>query len=227
MEKISAVILSGGKSTRMGMPKSYLKIGERYFADHLAMQLSQADEILFSVARKEDYPDISLRHIEDFFPGSGPMAGIHSSLAAARNPLVFVTACDTPFISWEIVRILLSHYHEGADLVLPVDQGGRYQMTCALYHRRLIPLLEDMLKRGDRRLSHILESCSHVDVPVTSFGRYEKAFANINSQEEYRRFLDDSDHFIYCLFGDGKNHIHGKNSSGAEEEGDPGSCGQT
>lgn len=227
MEKISAVILSGGKSSRMGMPKAYLKIGGRYFADHLAMQLSPADEILFSVACEEDYPDIQLPHIGDIYPGAGPLAGIHSSLLAARNPLLFVTACDTPLISWETVKILLSRYREGADAVLPVDQEGRYQMTCGLYHRRLIPLLENMLKKGDLRLSHILGSCSHVDVPVSAFGRHEIVFANINSSEQYRRFLHDSDHFVHCLLGDGKNHIYGKDRSGTEKEGDQGGCGQT
>ena len=187
MEKVSASILSGGFSTRMGMPKAYLKIDQMNFVEHLAIQLSRADEILFSVRKKEDYPDIPLRHIEDIFPGCGPLAGIHSSLKASRNTLLFVTACDIPFVTWETVETLFSYYKEDVDVVLPVDSDGRHHMTCGLYHKKLIPVMEELLVSGCRRLSHILDVTHHVDVPVKVFPGQEQVFTNINTMEEYRR----------------------------------------
>lgn len=61
----SAVILCGGKSTRMAQDKAGLLIGKKTFLQQIEKNLKDADEILLSVKDRRDYPEIGARHIED------------------------------------------------------------------------------------------------------------------------------------------------------------------
>ena len=186
MEPISVVILSGGESSRMGVPKACLTIKGKTFVEQIASHMVPADEILLSVKKTEDFPQIPLIHIEDFFPGCGPMAGIHSALIHSRNPLVFVTACDYPFISWQTVEELYSYYQNGEDVVIPVNEYGRYQAVCGLYHRRILPVMEHMLQHGEFRLRNLLDCCRCVKVPEHAFTDHQNKFKNINTIEDYK-----------------------------------------
>lgn len=189
MEKISVAVLSGGKSLRMGIPKASLKIRGSSFVQHIADQMSDADEILFSVRKEEDFPDVLIRHIPDLYPGCGPMAGIHSALIHSSNPLVFVVACDMPFISRTVPETLADYYNEGVDAVIPVASDGTFHAVCGLYHKRMIPILEKQLESGDYRLRKLLDKCRCIKVDENSFEDHEKMFRNVNTPEDYREVI--------------------------------------
>ena len=72
MEKISAVILCGGKSSRMGTDKANLLIGEETFLEHIQKNLAGAGEVLLSVETETDYPKNEIRHIEDIYKDIKP-----------------------------------------------------------------------------------------------------------------------------------------------------------
>ncbi len=189
MKEISVVILSGGRSSRMGSPKATLKIDGISFAEHLANELSDAGEILFSVRQEEDFPDVPIRHIADVYPGCGPLAGIHSALVHSSNPLVFVVACDMPFVSHTVVEELVGRYREGVDAVIPVAADGRGYSACGLYHKKMIPLLERQLESGNYRLGQLLDQCECIVVREDTFADDEKIFINVNTPEDYREVI--------------------------------------
>lgn len=186
---ISIAILSGGESSRMGMPKACLKIQGVTFAEYIAKKLSRWDEIMFSVRDVDDYPDIPIRHIPDIYPGCGPLAGIHSALIQSSNSLVFVVACDMPYVSQTTIDELLARYEEGADAVIPVAADGTRHSVCALYHKKLIPLLEQQLESGNYRVKDLLDICKYIEVKEETFTDYEKVFQNINTPDDYREVI--------------------------------------
>ena len=186
---ISIVILCGGESRRMGTSKACLKIRGISFAEFIAKKLSDADEILLSVRKQEDYPDICIPHIPDLFPGCGPLAGIHSAMIHSRNPLVFVVACDMPFLSWKTVEEMYSYYKEGSDAVIPVAEDGTRHTVCGLYHKKILPLLEQQLQSGNYRMRDVLDICKCIEVKEETFTDYEKVFQNINTPDEYREVI--------------------------------------
>ena len=194
MEAISVVILSGGKSSRMGKPKARLKIRNQTFVEYLADHLSAADEILFSVRSFEEFPEIPLKHIPDFYPGCGPLAGIHSALIHSRNPWTFIVACDSPFVSWDTVKTLYSYRSvpsskegtETYDAIIPIEEDGRLHATCGLYHKRMLPLIESLLEREAYRLRRALELGHTFYLPVNRFKDFEKIFCNINTMDDYK-----------------------------------------
>ena len=90
----SAVILCGGKSTRMAQDKAGLLIGKKTFLQQIEKNLKDADEILLSVKDRRDYPEIGARHIEDREADKGPLMGLCSVLEECSYDKVWVMSCD-------------------------------------------------------------------------------------------------------------------------------------
>ena len=178
--EISAVILSGGKSTRMGQDKAGLILDGQTFLAMLEENLAQADEILLSVREKSDYPEYLIKHVTDRFPGCGPLAGIHTAMEVCRNPILFVVSCDMPFVDMELVNHLLPYLTESVDAVVPVEKSGKKHVLCALYRRSIKKIVEAQLKSEDYKVQHILEKIRVCYVAV-------EGLCNINTPQDYQK----------------------------------------
>src|SRR5258705_13766374 len=87
----SAVILAGGKSSRMGRDKAWLEAGGQSL---LARQIGLvrelgAAEVFISGRADADYSEFGCRVLQDKFPDAGPLAGIERALDATTSPLLF------------------------------------------------------------------------------------------------------------------------------------------
>jgi molybdopterin-guanine dinucleotide biosynthesis protein A len=101
----SAVILAGGKSSRMGRDKAFLEVGGQTL---LARQIETvraagATEVFISGRAEKEYSAFAGRVITDRFPDAGPLAGIEAALATVTNPLLLVLAVDLPEITREFL----------------------------------------------------------------------------------------------------------------------------
>ncbi len=104
----SAVILAGGKSSRMGRDKAWLEVnGQPLLARQLglARELGAA-EVFISGRADVDYDAFGCRVLLDKFAGAGPLAGIERALNAATLPLVLVLAVDLPEMNVEFLHRL-------------------------------------------------------------------------------------------------------------------------
>lgn len=195
MDNISVVILSGGKSSRMGRDKAKLILDGQSFVERICGEFSDCEEILFSVKEEADFPEVKLLHITDFYPGCGPMAGIHSALHHSKNPWVFVIACDMPFIKKSVLKELIDIRDQFmtntnmTDLqnyaIIPVSEDGRLQVLCALYHKHTFKVFDQMLTEKQYRMRDCLRQLEVTYVPVDHFTDHEKVFRNINTLEDY------------------------------------------
>ena len=91
--KMSAVILCGGKSRRMGTLFRALS-GEE----------SPCTDVWLSIGTGESYPEIHAQKVSDRFPGCGPMGGLEAALTVCREEYLFVTPVDTPFADAQMAR---------------------------------------------------------------------------------------------------------------------------
>lgn len=173
----------------MGQPKALLQIGEKRFVDYLAESFSEAGEVLFSVKEAGDFPDVVLPHIVDDFPGCGPLAGIHSSLKNAKNPWVFIVACDTPFVKKETLETMMQFCSDDITAVIPKEEDGRLHVLCGLYHRSTLPKIEKYLKEGNYRVRSIFDSDHAVFLSVKKCFNDTKAFRNVNTPEDYKEMV--------------------------------------
>ncbi len=128
LAEISAVVLVGGSSRRMGHDKAFIEIGEREVLDRMLEDaLPEVGDILI-VGREVSAHSAALsrygweegggkdtferqgrtaRLLHDRRPGMGPLAGLEIGLAAARHPAAWVLACDLPFMPAAVGRRLV------------------------------------------------------------------------------------------------------------------------
>src|SRR5205807_2325204 len=124
---VSALILAGGRSTRMGRDKALLPHPEEHettFVAHLVRQLSTLCREVILVARDAEQATeyathVSVRIITDIAPDKGPLMGIYSGLRAIQQPHALVVAVDMPFIQPELITFLLSQPLDEA-LTIPI-----------------------------------------------------------------------------------------------------------
>ena len=189
----SAVILCGGKSTRMAQDKAGLLIGKKTFLQQIEKNLKDADEILLSVKDRRDYPEIGARHIEDREADKGPLMGLCSVLEECSYDKVWVMSCDMPLVNWDTAQELEHYLTDGIDAVIPVDRTGKKYVLCAWYRKSTLEILKEQLESGDLKVKHLLGRLRVCYVAVEGLSDGSHKFQNINTREEYQAFTGQSD----------------------------------
>ncbi len=148
-----AIVLCGGKSSRMGRAKAWLPWFGRTMIEHVVHRLRSAvDEIVIVTSKQLDLPALDARVVEDREAALGPLAGIRDGLKAALGDLAFVTSADAPFLTPKYVEEMLDH---GAPVAPRAD--GHVQVLSAVYPGSAWKEAEDLLSQGQRRPLALLE----------------------------------------------------------------------
>ena len=189
----SAVILCGGKSTRMGQDKAGLLIEKKTFLQQIEENLKDADEILLSVKDRRDYPEIGTRHIEDREADKGPLMGLCSALEECSYDKIWVMSCDMPLVNWDTAQELEHYLTDGIDAVIPVDRTGKKYVLCAWYRKSILEILKEQLESGDLKVKHLLRHLRVCYVAVEGLTDGSRKFQNINTREEYQAFTERSE----------------------------------
>ena len=184
--KFSAVILAGGKSTRMGRDKAWLPLdGQPLLAQQIAVVRKLKPVELFISGRADtDYSSLGCPVLTDEFADAGPLAGIAAGLKAASAPLVLVLAVDMPDMTSGALRRLLERCTPGVGIVPRVNH--RVEPLAAYYPKAAAPLAVDLLKRQLRAVRTFAEQCKHAGlVAVHDVAEADwKCFANWNSPDD-------------------------------------------
>lgn len=149
-DDVSALILAGGRATRLGgVAKHELLVeGEPILARQRRVLAPRVAEILVSAPR--DVP--GYRTVRDIVAGAGPLAGIAAGLAAAATPWLLVLAGDMPRITGELVDALLALAREPAQAVC-ARQGGLPEPLASVLHVECRAAVERRLAAGRRKAS--------------------------------------------------------------------------
>src|SRR3954449_992430 len=126
----AAFILAGGKSSRMGEDKAFLRVGGRTLLEIAQQLVSGVCGKVFVVGDRARFGSDA---IEDIFPDSGPLGGIHAALTATKSDLNLVVAVDTPFLEPKFLRWMM-HRAATTHSIVPVPRlGSGFQPLCAVY----------------------------------------------------------------------------------------------
>lgn len=186
-----AIILAGGRSSRMGTNKALLKINERPNIERIITSLSPMFSHPILVTNDpEVYRFLGVKTVTDYFPGKGPLAGIHAGLKASPIETNFIVACDMPFVSGELAEALVNR-SDGCDAVIPVI-GGRQQPLFAVFKKKLLAKMEDQINNGCLRLKDFLDQLDVLYLTEQDLHMNEsldKIFFNMNHPHEYKKAL--------------------------------------
>ncbi len=152
---VSGIILSGGKSTRMGKDKGLIKLNGKPMIQHVIDHIDPiCDQILIS-ANDKTYEDFGYPVYYDEINDIGPAGGIISSLKHSSNKKNIVISCDLPFASTKFIRTLLELSGDYA-ITLPMSRQ-HYQPLCAVYSKEVYPVFMEYISKGIYSLKSIIK----------------------------------------------------------------------
>ncbi len=183
-KNLTAIVLAGGKSTRMGgVDKSMLPVGGIPMIRHIVRQLELHFAEIIIGGDGDKYGFLGHRVINDAEKFKGPLMGIYSCLKATQNDLNFITACDIPEINTGFLSEMLELSGE-ADIVMPVKGNDKYEPLHALYRKSVVPVAESLLREERFKISDLAGLVKTRFIPFDGRGWYY----NINTIDEYKRY---------------------------------------
>jgi molybdopterin-guanine dinucleotide biosynthesis protein A len=187
-EQATAIIMAGGDSCRMGIDKSMLLIKDQPIIKHICDQLCGTfSQILISTDDVEKYAFLGFDCIPDKMPGQGPLMGIASALGASANELNLVVACDIPHIDIKLVRKMLTKA-QAADMVIPTTGNEKYEPLFAVYCKRSLEAINEVLSSGSRKISDAFTQCKVKYIKLKT-----EQLTNLNTMAEYEEFREKHD----------------------------------
>lgn len=189
----TAVILAGGKSSRMGFDKQLLKINERRLIDSLRRKLKKLfDEIIVVTNKSEYYLGFSDKITKDIIVGKGPLSGIHAGLTVANSHYVYFIACDMPNINLDYIQYMKTQI-EGANVKACVTKYGEWiEPFNAFYSKGIIEDIEEHLTQNRRSVNSLLSKLKvHYieEEKAREFSPNWDMFLNLNTKEELYDYL--------------------------------------
>lgn len=183
----SAVILAGGKSSRMGRDKAWLEVGGQTL---LARQIGLAREIgvtevSISGRADADYSSFGCRVLEDKFSDAGPLAGIERALDAVKATLLLVLAVDLPQMNAESLLRLAAGCSETCGAIPRL--ANRIESLAAFYPKPAHALAATRLARGAFAVKDFADHCVQSGLArfVEFDAREAPQFANWNSPADF------------------------------------------
>ena len=187
---VSALILCGGKSKRMGRPKAFLPYGGTTMINHILGQIQDLFAEVFLVANEpESFEDFDVDVVKDILPYRGPLGGILSGLLVAQHPHTFVIACDMPLVSPKLIRELVGQRHNH-DVVVASHEDG-IEPLLGVYSKNCIKPLEESLFNGDLSLKDFLSGLNSATYEIEELDSDANlpAYFNVNTPQDYSRLV--------------------------------------
>ena len=183
-------VLAGGASSRYGSPKALEPIqGVPLLHRVVDAVRSVVSHVVVVGDRPELRGAVDLPVLGDRRPGSGPLSGIDAALERAIElglPGALCVACDLPFLTSALLRMIVRRGLEEPEVVVVPDSGGPRgcEPLCAWYSVGAAPAVERALRVGDRQLLSLLEAVRAYRIPVADllpFGDPATLFMNVNT----------------------------------------------
>jgi len=181
-DRVTGVILAGGRATRMGgVDKGLVSLNGRTMVSYAIDALRpQVDTLLINANRNQDnYASFGFPVIADAEADfRGPLAGFASGLAAARTPYVAFAPCDSPLLCRELVQRLYRAMTAAGVRIAVAHDGARLQPVFALLDRSLSGDLDAYLDGGGRKIDRWYSDCGFA---TADFSDAAESFLNINA----------------------------------------------
>jgi len=183
---VTAFVLAGGKSSRMGSDKAFLRLGDETLLAHamkLASVVAREVRIVGDASKFAAFGPV----VEDVFRDRGPLGGIHGALSSSMTRLNVMLAVDIPFVIADFLEYLLFRAREsGAMVTLPRANGG-LQPLCGVYQRGFVEVAEQSLRDGKNKIDSLfgrVETCVIEEDELLRAGFSVEMFRNLNTPQE-------------------------------------------
>jgi len=185
MNKITGIVLCGGKSCRFGKDKGLCTLAGKLMISYpLEAMESLCDEILIST-NDVRYSDLGYKLIPDIIKNTGPLGGLYSALKHSSNENNLIVSCDMPFVSRQLLQYIFEN--RGDAMVASAFAKGYIEPLCSYFHKDTLHPIEQMLRAEDYKLTHLFDNVNFkkiiIDDKLDFYRDY--LFLNVNTGVEY------------------------------------------
>jgi len=186
MSDVSAFVLAGGRSSRMGTDKAFVEFQGCTLLNRaldLVTGITPTVHIVGSRERFGAFGDV----VEDEIPDHGPLGGIHAALRASPSDRNLIVAVDMPFVTAAFLQYLLTEDKRSEAAVTVPRAAGNWQPLCAVYRRAFAVRAESALRSGHNRIDALFEETTVRIINEEDLGRAgfsADLFRNLNTREE-------------------------------------------
>ncbi len=184
MNKVNAIILCGGKSSRLGTDKGLLKLDGKTLVQYSIDTVKPLCNEIIICSNNPDYKKFGYPFVEDIYTNMGPIGGIHSGLNYSGTGINFILSCDMPFISSDAISYILAN-SDNFPAVIPIHDNKRLEPLCGVYSKSMLPLIEKQIEKKDLKLMNLISASRHSEIEFhTGLSFYHpRLFFNINDKD--------------------------------------------
>ncbi|HWH56429.1 MAG TPA: molybdenum cofactor guanylyltransferase [Terriglobales bacterium] len=188
MERVTAFVLAGGKSSRMGQDKAFLEFqGPTLLENALELGRGVADElrIVGDPAKFSKFGTV----VEDIYSDRGPLGGIHAALNSSEADLNLIIAVDLPLLQTRFLEFLIASAVQSGAIVTVPRVGRHFEPLCAVYRKEFLLSAEQALVAGRNKIDAVFTGLPvHVvdELELAERGFWPGMFRNVNTPEDWK-----------------------------------------
>ncbi len=187
MNRLTGIILCGGKSCRFGQDKGLCTLAGKPMIEYPLQALkSICDDIIIS-SNDPLYDNIGYKVIKDDVKNIGPLGGIFSALQESKTRDNIIVSCDMPFVNAGLLNYIMENKND--HLVAAAFEGQFVEPLCSYYNKEVLPIIEQLIEEKQFKLRILLEKANYKKIIIDEKLNFYKnhLFLNINTRSEYER----------------------------------------
>lgn len=188
---LTAIILAGGKSSRIGSDKdkAMLKLNKKCLIDIVISKLRHivGDNIII-VGPPEKYPSYK-QVVPDIFNQRGLLVGLYSGLKSSASRYNLVVGCDMPFLKVELLQYMRDKI-DSNDIIIPRYAKNYIEPLCTIYSKDCLSIMERNIDAGILSIRRIFPYLKVRYIEEKEIKRVDpelNSFFNINFKEDFIR----------------------------------------
>lgn len=188
--KLYGLVLSGGKSTRMGTDKGLIEYHGIPQREYLYNLLSQVCENTFISLREEQEDELptAMKTIVDLNEFKGPYNGLLSAHKKYPEVAWLVLACDLPLMDLDALKELISQRDSAKEATaFALKENPLPEPLCAIWEPHALQQSITYLESGNGTCPR--KYLINHDTKLV-FPKYENVLLNANSEEDYKEALE-------------------------------------
>jgi len=191
---LTAIILAGGKSSRIGLNKNkdQMQLAGKPLIDWVISALTSLDNItredIIIISQQENYDDFK-RVFKDIFPQKGPLGGIFSGLKVSTSQYNLLVGCDMPFLEVRLLQYMIENIST-YDVIIPCHSKELIEPLCAIYSKSCLEVIEKNIKAGILSVREIFPQLKVKFIKEEEIKKYDAglySFFNINFQDDFNK----------------------------------------
>jgi molybdenum cofactor guanylyltransferase len=187
INNLTGIILSGGKSSRMGLNKALIEIDGIKIIERIYNILKKITTNIIISSNTDVYTFLQEQYIEDEIKGIGPIGGLYSCLKKSSTKYNIVTTCDMPFIPIQLYKLFVS-LSEGYDATVPLFNDN-IEPLVGVYNVSTLSFIENAINQKEYSVQNLLKkmNCKLIKVDESLEYFRKDYFININTREDLEK----------------------------------------